>query len=198
MSIPNTHPCGIRCLLLCVAMAVIVSGCAVDSDVASQPIPGSSGSRGMNRNLADEVATEVNRYRQQKGAKPLPRDRGLDQLARSHAEYLVKNRGTFSLHGKTVSHFGFDGRSLVARERLGFDSVSENVASTTGGAPGAPQSFRQLWTNSKGHDGNMRAAWTHTGVGVAVADDGLVIAVQLFGTKGIRSHNEMVDKFRSF
>ena len=111
---------------------------------------------------------------------------------------MIQNRGKFSLHGKTVSHFGFDGRSLVARERLGFDSLSENVASTTGGTQGAAQTFRQLWANSKGHEGNMRAAWTHTGVGVATASDGLVVAVQLFGVMGMRSHNEMLDKFRGF
>jgi len=189
---------GLRFLLPCVAGMLVLADCAVDSDVASQSISGSSGGGGATRSLADDVTIEVNRYRQQQGAKPLPRDRGLDQLARSHAEYLVKNRGTFSLHGTTVSHFGFDGRSLIARERLGFDSLSENVAATTGGTQGAAQSFRQLWVNSKSHEHNMRSAWTHTGVGVAMTDGGLVVAVQLFGTKGIRSHNEMVDKFRSF
>jgi hypothetical protein len=44
----------------------------------------------------------------------------------------------------------------------------------------------------------MRGTWTHTGVGVAVADDGLVIAVQLFGLMGMRSHSDMMDKFRGF
>lgn len=188
----------LRNVLFCVAAVVNLIGCAVDSGPASQPISGSSGSSPVSRSLADEVTAEVNRYRQQKGVQALPRHRGLDQLARGHAEYLVKNRGTFSLHGKNVSHFGFDGRSLVAREHMGFHSVSENVAASTGGTRGVAQTFRQLWVNSKAHENNMRAAWTHTGIGIAMTDDGTVVAVQLFGSKGMESHYDMMDKFRGF
>lgn len=183
---------------LCLSLVVMLAGCAADSDVATQPIAGSPGASSGARNLANEVTNEVNRYRQQIGAKPLPRDRGLDQLAQSHADYLVKNSGTFSLHGKTVSHYGFEGRSLVARKRLGYDSVSENVASSTGSTRSAAQTFRQLWTNSKGHKRNMSSSWTHTGVGVATTPEGLIVAVQLFGSKGMRSHNEMTDGFRGY
>lgn len=182
-----------------IASAVaIMAGCMAEPDVAGKPVSGGSGASSVVRELVAEVTVEVNRYRQEKGAKPLPRDRGLDQLAQSHANYLLQNRGRFSLHGSIVSHMGFDGRALIARERLGFDNISENVAATSGGPRGAAQTFRRLWTNSRGHEYTMRSAWTHTGVGVAVADDGLVVAVQLFGVKGIRSHNDMVDKFRSF
>jgi len=168
------------------------------SNMTNQAVAATSQSAESPKKIATDLVVEVNRYRQQKGAKPLPRDRGLDNLAQGHANYLVQNRGNFSLHGKTVSHFGFDGRSLVARERLGYDSISENVASTTGGTRGAAQTLRRVWTNSKGHEENMRAAWTHTGLGVATSDDGLVVAVQLFGIRGVRSHNEMIDKMRGF
>ncbi len=190
----NIHFGFLACLSLCLAGCVWLPGCMSDSSMGAQPIAGSSNTTA----LAGAVASEVNRYRQQQGAKPLPRHRGLDNLAQGHANYLIKNRGSFSLHGRTVSHYGFDGRSLIARERLGFDSISENVASTTSGVQGAPQVLCRTWANSASHNQNMKASWTHTGVAVVTADDGLVVAVQLFGTMGMRSHNEMMDKMRGF
>jgi len=193
----DAHTCNLlfRGMIISTAAITILSSCSNDPNMAAG---GSQQSSPEARTIAADVVVEVNKYRQQIGAKPLPRDRGLDNLAQSHANYLVQNRGKFSLHGKTVSHYGFDGRTLVARERLGFDSISENVASTMGGPRGAAQTFRQLWANSAGHQKNMSSKWTHTGVGVAMADDGLVIAVQLFAIKGMQSHNQMMDKMRGF
>jgi len=182
------------CLSFCLAGMLFLTGCGQESGMSEQPVLGSTTAR----KIADDLTVEVNRYRVEKGSRALPRHRGLDNLAQGHANYLLQNRGSFSLHGRTVSHIGFEGRSLVARERLGFDSISENVASTTGGPNAAARVLCRTWVNSKGHEFNMRAAWTHTGAGVAVADDGLVIAVQLFGTLGMRSHNQMIDRMRGF
>jgi uncharacterized protein YkwD len=155
---------------------------------------GTSGDRA----LAAKVHQEVNRYRLDRGARMLPRHPMLDRMAQQHADYLVRNQGRFSLHGGTVSHYGFDGRALMARERLGMNNLSENVAMTTVGTSQAPADILRLWAGSRNHEHNMNSNWSVTGVGVAVAADGTVVATQLFGTAGHSSHQQMVDKFRSF
>ena len=77
------------------------------------------------------VLQEVNSYRREHGASDLERHAGLDRLAQEHSEYLMAHRGTFSLSGKNVSHIGFEGRTLIARERFQMESVSENVAAAS-------------------------------------------------------------------
>jgi uncharacterized protein YkwD len=145
---------------------------------ASAPGPGTSP-------LSGQVFQDVNAYRRGKGAKPLLPHAGLDRLAREHCEYLKKNRGTFDLYGKNVSHDGSEGRSLVAMRNLNMLSTSENVASTFKGASDAQTSgfCVKLWQKSPKHDYAMCSnAWTHTGVATVVDADGRVFATQLFGT----------------
>jgi uncharacterized protein YkwD len=173
-------------------------GCAGSPPSVTVPVSSSSPGNSVQKGLAGELFNEVNDYRRTKGVKPLVRHGGLDRLAHDHAHFLLSRRGTFSLHGRTVSHFGFEGRSTIAKHRFGFDGVSENIASTTGGTHKAPQIFRTLWINSPGHEHNMRSNWKFSGIGVATADDGTVIAVQMYATSGMPSHNQMVDKFRNF
>ena len=190
------HPC--KVLLQAVATIMITVSCAHEPKSTSMPVSKTMGGTPQSRNLSSQTFNEVNQYRGEKGAKPLQRHSGLDQLAQRHAQYLIDNRGTFTLHGRTVSHDGFVGRTLIAREHYGMNNISENVASTTGGTSNAPRVFRNIWVSSHGHEHNMRSAWTHTGVGVAMADDGTVVAVQLFAVQGMKSHDAMMDKFRGF
>jgi uncharacterized protein YkwD len=179
-------------------LPVLLIGCASTTPSVSVPVSTTSAGSSSQRQLAGQLFDEVNDYRRTKGATPLARHPGLDRLALDHAHFLMSKRGTFSLHGRTVSHFGFERRSTIAKHRFGFDAVSENIASTTGGTTNAPKVFRSLWTNSPGHELNMRTSWKYSGIGVATADDGTVIAVQMYATSGMKSHNEMVDKFRQF
>jgi uncharacterized protein YkwD len=125
---------------------------------------------------------EVNSYRSTKGESALQRHPGLDRLAQEHCEYLRQNRGTFKLNGKNVSHFGFDGRALVARERYRMDHVSENVAAANHPGRNPAPLMVELWKGSKDHHKNMLEDWTHTGIGVVVDSDGMVFATQLFST----------------
>lgn len=125
---------------------------------------------------------EVNAYRRSHGKRELQRHAGLDRLARQHSEYLRKHRGSFSLQGKNVSHFGFDGRALYAREAYQMANISENVAASSKTAGSTTQRLIQLWENSRDHRKNMLDDWTVTGVGVAVDSDGMVFATQLFAT----------------
>lgn len=148
--------------------------------------------------LSGRIHQEVNAYRRSRGARELQRHAGLDRLAQQHCEYLRRNRGTFSLHGKNVSHFGFEGRAFVARERLNMASVSENVAAANHpGATDRAATLIGLWKGSKDHHKNMIDDWTQTGIGVVVDSDGMVFATQLFATVN-SSQMSMRDRFNQF
>jgi uncharacterized protein YkwD len=148
--------------------------------------------------LSGRIHQEVNNYRRSKGSTALPRHPGLDRLAQQHCEYLRNNSGKFSLYGKNVSHYGFEGRAVVAREKYQMRNVSENVAATTGGgSTNAPAMLVRLWTNSRDHEHNMSDSWTYTGIGSIVTEDGSVIATQLFATYN-PSQMTMTERFREF
>ncbi|MEO5913521.1 MAG: CAP domain-containing protein [Luteolibacter sp.] len=132
--------------------------------------------------LSGQVFQEVNSYRRSHGASDLERHTGLDRLAQEHCEYLRTHRGQFGIYGKNVSHVGFEGRTLIARERYQMQSVSENVAAANHPGKGAAATLVKLWSESKDHEYNMRSEWTHTGIGVVVDSDGMVFSTQIFAT----------------
>lgn len=136
--------------------------------------------------------TEVNSYRQSKGRQSLVRNPALDRMANEHSEFMRRNRGSFGVHGRNVTHDGFDGRALRARQLLNINTLGENVASAKGRSV---EDFVGLWANSAGHDYNMRGDWTETGIGVVVDEDGTVFATQVFGTPSI-SQMTLTDRFR--
>lgn len=123
---------------------------------------------------------EVNSYRRSQGKSELQRHAGLERLAQEHCEYLRKHRGTFSLSGKNVSHIGFEGRALIARERYQMDNISENVAAANHPGANMTQVITGLWKGSKDHHKSMLDQWTYSGVGMVVDSDGMVFATQLF------------------
>jgi uncharacterized protein YkwD len=139
----------------------------------------------------------VNDYRLSQGAQPVQRHAGLDRLAQEHCEYLRRNRGTFSLYGKNVSHYGFDGRAIAAREIYQMSSVSENVAAANYPGSNSSAVIVELWKQSKDHHKNMTDDWTHSGMGVVVDSDGMVFATQLFATKSY-SQMTMRERMNSF
>lgn len=103
----------------------------------------------------------------------------------SHCEYLSRNRGTFKVHGRNVSHFGSETRAFIAIRTLQMMDYGENVAatSTNGSNSHTARMLVKLWQRSKGHEPVMRnATWTHTGVGAVVDSDGMVFATQVFAT----------------
>ncbi len=134
------------------------------------------------------VHEEVNRYRESIGTAPLQRHAGLDKLAKQHSEYLRQNRGTFSLYGSNVSHMGSSGRSTVAMKIYNMSSTSENVASMSrlSSTSADARGLLNLWKNSpKHHEALKNDAWTHTGIGTVVDDDGTIFSTQLFGSMGM-------------
>ena len=156
---------------------------------AAAPHPDSS--------LPGQLFKEVNTYRRNHGASDLERHAGLDRLAQQHCEYLRQHRGQFGLYGKNVSHFGSEGRALVARERYHMYSVSENVAATNFPGKNPAPTLVKLWSESKSHGYNMCNSWTHTGVGVVVDPDGMVFATQIFAAMSY-SQLSSRDRFNRF
>lgn len=132
--------------------------------------------------LTGQVFREVNSYRRSHGASELQRHAGLDRLAQEHCEYLRQHRGQFGLYGKNVSHYGFDGRALMARQAYNMENISENVAAANAPGSNAAPTLLKLWAESKDHEFNMRGGWTCTGIGAVVDSDGTVFSTQLFAT----------------
>ncbi|MEM9236673.1 MAG: hypothetical protein AAGB14_07830, partial [Verrucomicrobiota bacterium] len=102
----------------------------------------------------------------------------------------------FELGSANISHYGFEERTLHAQRRLGMSSVAENVAGGVIRGDIASQ-LTGAWTGSKKHLYNLKQDWDATGIGVYVADDGMVYATQIFATKS-NSQMQMVDRFRQF
>lgn len=163
--------------VIAVAGSGALAPCSSQPEVQKLQVSGSlrSGSSASNH-----VYEAVNAYRRSHGVANLQRHAGLDRLAQDHCEFLRQNRGKFGLYGKNVSHYGFDARSLAARERYNMLSLGENVAAAVT-APGNPgPTLVRLWAASKGHEKTMRNTWTHTGIGLVVDADGTVFSAQLF------------------
>jgi uncharacterized protein YkwD len=126
---------------------------------------------------ASRVFSEVNAYRMTCGKKSLVRHTGLDRLAKQHSEYLAKKHSKGKGHGSTVNHDGFQQRCSAARQSYHFTAMSEIVA----GFPTANAAqIVSMWKNSRDHDRGMKGDWDLTGVGIAVAPDGMVFATQMF------------------
>ena len=169
-------------IFLQVIAVVIVATLA---SCATQPQPNKllvSASTSPQSSLSAQVFEEVNAYRKAHGASALQRHAGLDRLAQGHCEYLREHRGTFKLYGKNVSHFGFDGRTLAARERYQMQNVSENVVAANYTGNSTARVLVKLWEGSKGHESNMRQSWSHSGIGVVKDSDGMVFVTQIFAT----------------
>ena len=180
--------------VIVVACCGALASCATSPETTRMPV---SASLRPDSSLAGRILTEVNSYRRSRGASDLQRHAGLDRLAQEHCEYLRQHKGTFDIYGKNVSHFGFEGRALVAREHYQMLSVSENVASATNPGSNPAPVLVKLWAGSKDHEYNMRSEWTHTGIGVVKDSDGMVFATQIFSTVN-HSQLGLRDRFNRF
>ena len=114
--------------VIAIACAGALASCAGPSPKTSR-IQVSTPSK-PDSSLTGQLLQEVNTYRRNHGAPDLQRHAGLDSLAQKHCEFLRDNRGKFGIHGSgNVSHMGFEGRALLARQRYNMLSCAENVAS---------------------------------------------------------------------
>lgn len=133
--------------------------------------------------ISNQVHASINHYRCSKGKQPLTRHSGLDQLAAQHSHFLLLNSGNFSIHGKKVSHYGFENRVLAARRMHSMDNVGENVAAGRVGTTQAGDGLLRLWQNSNNHHKQLLEAWTYTGIGSVTSLDGTVYCTQIFATQ---------------
>lgn len=176
--------------LFAVALATALASCSPTTPDTTRVLV--SASLGRDSSLAGNVFTDVNAYRNKQGMKTLQRHSGLDRLAQEHCEYLAKIRGSEIIGGKTISHIGFEGRALVARQVYQIGTVAENVVSSGRISSGH---LVELWAGSKSHEHTMRSDWSCTGVGTVVTDDGVVISTQLFGTEPRYGQLEMANRY---
>jgi uncharacterized protein YkwD len=167
-------------------LVVILTSCATDSSVTRVEMSSSGGSsKGSNHSTEGRILNGINQFRSNQGLSSLRRHSGLDKLARQHAEYMRDNRGSFSLHGKNITHAGFESRLMAAQHHHNMETISENVIAGTKLSGDIAGILVRGWTGSKGHLKNITDEWQVTGIGVAVDSDGAVFATQLFGTQNL-------------
>jgi uncharacterized protein YkwD len=159
--------------------AGVLVSCSTQTDTRTITVPVSSQANSL---VSTQIYHAVNSYRSSLGKSELPRHLGLDKLARNHCEYMRQNRGKFDLYGKNISHWGFEGRALVAREHFNVQNISENVAAAYHPGKSAASVIVDLWKQSRDHQYNMNSSWSCTGVGAVVDSEGTVFATQLFAT----------------
>lgn len=197
----KTHP---STRLFGLLAAAVLASCASPPDSTRLPVSatinpasGALTPARADKSTSGRLFDAVNDYRLSQGAQPVQRHSGLDRLAQEHCEYLRSHRGTFSLYGKNVSHYGFEGRAVAARQVYEMSSVSENVAAANYPGSNASAVIVELWKQSKDHHKNMVDDWTCSGIGVVVDSDGMVFATQIFATRN-HSHMTMRDRMNSF
>lgn len=162
--------------LFAVALTGVLASCSSPSTQITR-MPVSTSMRG-DSSLSGKLFNEVNSYRLARGKAALQRHPGLDRIAQTHCDYLVKTAGSYDLYGKNISHIGFGGRALLARQSYSINSLGENVVSSSNHSP---DHLVKVWAGSKDHEYNMGADWFCTGIATAVTPDGTVISTQLFG-----------------
>jgi hypothetical protein len=166
------------------------------SAAAGRESAGTGGGGGRFEPQCGRLEAEINRYRRSIGRAPVPRDPGLDRMARQHCEFMARNPGKFTLGSTIITHYGFEERALQAQRQHGMLSLAENVA----GGPDSPAMagrFVRAWAASAGHDFNLRQDWDATGIGVFITPTGTAYATQLFATRS-RSHFQTTDRMRGF
>lgn len=117
----------------------------------------------------------VNEIRVEHGLQPLEYHEGLTVAARDYSEKMVR----FNF----FSHTGADGSKLDERAKeygLKFRAIGENLHSSRGYDDPVSVALED-WMKSAGHrESLLNDRYTHTGVGVAIGNDGTAIFTQLF------------------
>lgn len=184
--------------LLVSALAALFASCASDLDTHRVPVSAGTGAAPPHSGsgLVAELEASLNDYRRSIGKDPIPRHAGLDRLAREHCKFMAEHRGEFTLGSENISHYGFEERAIYANKRYGMGNCAENVAGGQIGGDVAGQ-LTKAWTQSSKHLYNLKGNWHATGLGVYVAPDGYVYAVQFFASKG-HSGMGFYDHMREF
>ena len=125
--------------------------------------------------LERDTERAINRARKREGARALRSMDRLREIARAHSADMAKRR--------FFAHESPDGLSPGDRARSGgvsFQIVGENIGKSDD-MDDPVAAIVDGWLNSPGHRTNlMNSTFTHTGVGVALDDDGMIYFTQLF------------------
>jgi len=117
----------------------------------------------------------INEIRVEHGLKPLHYHEGLTVAARQHSDKMARL--------DFFSHAGADGSTLEGRAKrqdLEFQSIAENLHTSLGYDDPVSVAL-DGWMESKDHRKNiLDGKYTHTGVGVAIDEDGRALFTQLF------------------
>jgi uncharacterized protein YkwD len=98
---------------------------------------------------------------------------------------MRNNAGRFEVEGQLISHYGIDGRRVLAREKYEIDSIGENVIAShdMGQDMGLPKTMVDGWLRSPNHKYNLDSKWSNSGLAVCFDDNGRAFVTHLFGTK---------------
>ncbi len=162
---------------------------AIASSISSEKM-----SKSRVSSVEHQIHVGINQVRVNKGKKPLIRHRGLDKLALNHARYMAHRAGGFNLVGKNISHYGAEGRLMIAKRRYSMRGLSENVTYQRGDIAGMGSRMVKSWVASPDHNYQINSGWTHTGIATVVDSQGRAFGVQLFAlkdaSKAIRTFHE--------
>ena len=169
------------------AIALAACSCSSSSVALKETSMADSKSSSRERQFANDLFNEVNKYRSSQGLEALKPHSGLNKLAKPHSEYMKKNAGKLTVDGKKslVSHYGFDARAILARKKYQINSTSENVIASyeMGQGPDLAAKMVRGWLSSPDHRHNLLAKWDRTGIAVSYDDEGRVFVTQLFGSE---------------
>jgi uncharacterized protein YkwD len=122
------------------------------------------------RDSRSEFIGLINDHRTSIGLKPLVHDESLGSIALRHSQNMASKRIPFG-------HSGFSRRCASARNILGGNFCSENVAM---GQKSAKAAF-DSWMSSPGHRKNIESSRpTHTGFGFSQNSKGRFYWTQIF------------------
>lgn len=123
--------------------------------------------------MEEDIAKQVNIYRQSYGIPPLRLSRELSAIAKTHSQNMAREQN--------LSHNNWSNRSRQIIN-LGADGAAENVASNWNN-PDPVATAMSGWKNSRGHDLNMKNRnYNATGVGAVKAQDGTYYFTQIFAS----------------
>lgn len=120
--------------------------------------------------IEQEIFRLVNKYRTNRGLKPLEWFGSVAAVCRRHSVSMANKK-------VKVGHDGFDKRQKDIANQIDMVSMAENVAS---GKSVSQDFIVEQWSNSPMHKANMEGDYTNTGVGVARGKDGTLYFTQIF------------------
>jgi uncharacterized protein YkwD len=114
----------------------------------------------------------ANGHRKQQGLAKLDRNGDLDEIAREHSRDMARRQ--------TLDHRGFEARKKAVMAALPYQSLGENIFSSTRKLDKIPGAALESWIQSKPHRKHLEGDYRISGMGAAHGQDGRIYVTQLF------------------